>query len=1107
MQEMGNRLRKTPKYKALLEGLRAGHDCLASGLWGSSYAYLGAELAQDAPATVLVVGPTLDAADNATIDFRFFIPKANTLAVFPAWEALPSEEIPSNREILSQRLALLSSLATPPAAQPSNPTIIFASVQALQQPVIDPATLASSTLRFRMGDERPMDNIAKILVERGFERLPQIEAPGQFSIRGGILDIFSMGTDQPVRIEFFGDTMDSIRCFDPSTQLSTESRSEVQILAVSETLFHHLKASGHGCSLFDYLPSDTWVFVREPAEVQERAERLLESAVARKELYAYSALHALWRQRPVLQMTELPERQRKYHSDFTVRSVERFSGQLSSLAQELAGLAQSNEKVVVACHNEGERARLKELLAGSKLLSDSRLELRLGALTRGFEMDDVRTAFVSHPELFKSSAPRLRPERLRGRSIPIEDWMDLKPGDFVVHMVHGIGRYLGLERLDRNEERGDFLSVEFAEKTRVFVPVTHIDLVQKYMGPTRTRPSLSRTGALRWTRKKQDAKDAIEDLALELLKIQAVRELSPGTQFPPDTEWQREFEAAFPFEATEDQLSGASAIKEDMEKPRPMDRLLCGDVGYGKTEVSMRAAFKAVMYGKQVAILAPTTVLAHQHYRTFTERMADYPVTIEVISRFRSKQEQKEILEQIKTGAVDILIGTHRLVQQDVEFRDLGLLVIDEEQRFGVLQKEFLKRVRQTVDVLTMTATPIPRTLHMSLLGIRDISALNTPPPDRQSIHTEICRFDPRLIRDAIQRELRRGGQVYFVHNRVHNIEPMAARLAEIVPEARIVIGHGQMPEGELEACMTDFVNGRYDILVCTTIIGSGLDIPNVNTIFIHDAEIFGLAELHQLRGRVGRYKHRAYAYFLLPEERPITPKALRRLKAIEEFCELGAGFKIAMRDLEIRGTGNILGPKQSGHIGAVGYELYCRLLDITVRQIKKQPLVIPIDVRVELGLDAFLPDEYVPGDRQRMEIYRRLARSHDLQQITEVEAALVDRFGPLPQPVRYLFLQHRLRILAQPWEIHYIRRLPDRVEFRCLRASETARDLKLPRKRVRTVDSRTVHVLLSEPEQEGEDLGGFLCELLAAKKQEIPEGAVIVSSALLEGLRPPRTL
>jgi transcription-repair coupling factor (superfamily II helicase) len=608
--------------------------------------------------------------------------------------------------------------------------------------------------------------------------------------------------------------------------------------------------------------------------------------------------------------------------------------------------------------------------------------------------------------------------RRRLESRAIDSFLDLAEGDLVVHVSHGIARYRGMDVLEKNGRTEEHLILEFREGTRVYVPATKIDLVQKYVGGGNTEPELSKIGGTSWQKRKEKVESAVLDLASEMIDLQALRETKPGIACPPDTEWQAEFEAAFPYEETPDQLTTLVEIKNDMEKPRPMDRLICGDVGYGKTELAIRAAFKTIDNGRQVAVLVPTTVLAEQHFRTFGERLAEYPFVVEGISRFRSSGEQKRIIERLSAGGIDIIIGTHRLVSQDVQFKDLGLVIIDEEQRFGVEHKERLKRLRQTVDVLTMTATPIPRTLHLALLGIRDISNLETPPADRLAIETRIARFDPQLIRHAILRELNRDGQIYFVHNRVYNIREMASKLQSIVPEARIAIGHGQMHEHELEESMTRFVRRDVDILVSTTIIESGLDIPNANTIFINQADNYGLADLHQLRGRVGRYKHRAYAYLLLDSERGITPVASRRLKAIEEFTELGAGFKIAMRDLEIRGAGNILGTQQSGHIAAVGYELYCQLLENAVRGLKNQPLRTPLEVAIDLPWEAFLPRDYVPGQRLRIEVYRRLARLRRVEKIEDFSQELRDRFGPIPGPAEWLLRLAELRLLAARWQV-----------------------------------------------------------------------------------------
>jgi transcription-repair coupling factor (superfamily II helicase) len=627
-------------------------------------------------------------------------------------------------------------------------------------------------------------------------------------------------------------------------------------------------------------------------------------------------------------------------------------------------------------------------------------------------------AVLSDHELFHREQARSVLPRRQIESRAIDSFLDLHEGDLVVHVSQGIARYRGMHLLEKHGQAEEHLILEFREGTRIYVPASKIDLVQKYIGAGQSDPELSKLGGAGWQRKKDKVQAAVLDLASEMIELHALREAQPGLPFPADTEWQAEFEAAFPYEETPDQLTSLAEIKRDMERGRPMDRLICGDVGYGKTELAVRAAFKAIDNGKQVAVLVPTTVLAEQHFRTFSERLAEYPFVVEGLSRFRTAGEQKRIVERLARGGIDVIIGTHRLVSADVRFKDLGLVIIDEEQRFGVEHKDRLKRLRQMVDVLTLTATPIPRTLHLALLGIRDISNLETPPRDRLAIETRIARFDHQLIRHAIVRELNREGQVYFVHNRVYNIQEIADRLQSIVPEARIVVGHGQMPEHQLEQAMLRFVRREADILVATTIIESGLDIPNVNTIFINQADNYGLADLHQLRGRVGRYKHRAYAYLLLDSERAITPTAARRLKAIEEFTELGAGFKIAMRDLEIRGAGNILGTQQSGHIAAVGYEMYCQLLENAVRRLKDMPPRTPLEVNVDLPWPAFLPRDYVPGQRLKIEVYRRLARVRKVERLEDFRGELRDRFGPPPEAAEWLLRLAELRLLATRWQV-----------------------------------------------------------------------------------------
>ena len=605
--------------------------------------------------------------------------------------------------------------------------------------------------------------------------------------------------------------------------------------------------------------------------------------------------------------------------------------------------------------------------------------------------------------------------------------MILKVGDYVVHVAHGIARYMGMQTLTKDGKSDEYLSLRFADNAALHVPAARINLIQKYVGGFSGHPQLSRLGSGAWEKQKEKVSEAVMDMAAEMLQIQAAREAQPGVPFPADTQWQKEFEAEFPYEPTGDQLTSSEEIKQDMQKRRPMDRLLCGDVGYGKTELAMRAAFKAAEYGKQVAVLVPTTVLAEQHYRTFKERMANYPFEIDYISRFKTAKEAKETLGKATRGELDILIGTHRLLSKDVKFADLGLVVVDEEQRFGVTHKERLKQMRTEVDVLTMSATPIPRTLHMSMLGLRDISSLTQAPQDRRSVVTEVMPFDKQRMKMALERELAREGQIYFVHNRVASILDMAEQVQQLVPSARIIVGHGQMEEGELEQVMLAFIRHEADILVCTTIIESGLDIANANTMFINQADRFGLSELHQLRGRVGRYKNRAYCYLLLPADRPVTPVAAKRLKAIEEYSHLGAGFKIAMRDLEIRGAGNILGPEQSGHISTVGYEMYCQLLEEATRQLKNEPKPMSPEAHVDLNLSAFIPKTYITADRQRMDLYRRLTRCTSIEMLAGVEADMKDAFGEPPHATLLLIALTELRLLAAHFGIDsMIKKDPD---------------------------------------------------------------------------------
>ncbi|MBM4047081.1 MAG: transcription-repair coupling factor, partial [Planctomycetes bacterium] len=759
-----------------------------------------------------------------------------------------------------------------------------------------------------------------------------------------------------------------------------------------------------------------------------------------------------------------------------------FGLDLASALRELERLVQANRRTIVVCHNSAEQQRFRELLQDTPLTVSPALECAIGHLNHAFQLDEIHAALIPYHEMFHRYRERRRIRRFKPAR-PIESFIELEKGDYVVHLSHGIARFLGMDMLERDGQWREYLVLEFEHGAKLYVPASKVELVQKYVGGTDRPPPLSTLGTQAWEEKKRRVAQACLDLAAQMLDLLAVRGSSPGIAFPPDDDWQKKFEAAFIYPETEDQLQVAAEIKKDMESARPMDRLICGDVGFGKTELAMRAAFKAVMAGKQVAVLVPTTILAQQHFRTFSERMADYPIRVEVLSRFRTPKEQKETVERLREGAADIVIGTHRLVQSDVQFHDLGLVIIDEEQRFGVEHKERLKRLRATVDVLTLTATPIPRTLHMALLGIRDVSSLTTPPQDRLSIQTRLCRFDPNTIRQAILRELSREGQVFLVHNRVHDIQTVADMLREVVPEARVGVAHGQMPERLLEQRMLDFVEQKMDVLVSTTIIESGLDIPNANTIIINNADHFGLADMHQLRGRVGRYKNRAYAYLLVPRDRPVTPDAEKRLKAIEEYSDLGAGFKIALRDLEIRGAGNILGPEQHGHIAAVGYDMYCRLLNIAVKRMKGERVPAEIETSIHMNLEAFFPDDYVADPKQKVELYRKLNQCRSESEIGQVVKELTDRFGALPPQARNVVAENRLRLIAEATGIRSLTSADNAISAHTPDAERVVQAAGRAGKGwLKAIDAQTVHIRLPRPNMTGDQIADYLKKVLQAK-------------------------
>ena len=995
---------------------------IAAGLWGSSAPILASLVAERLRRPLLLVTAHADEADNNLDDMSAAVGTAPEH--LPQLESLSGERVVED-ELSSERLRLCVLLSDIIAGriEPDTPPRVVASIHALMQPVPSLETIATRSLTVGGGQSLSPQRLVDWLSEQGFVRCDQVGLPGDYAQRGGIVDVYSNAHSDPIRIEFFGDEVESIRLFDAGTQRSSHELRSIRIPARS-ILETGTDAECPTTSFLALLPRDTIIAFHEPVEIQELGRTYWQQLGERAGIIPADAIFRHANDFAQLHLQRFAGGIER-GMDFAVGSLPQFEPKSGEALESLAALAREND-VVVLCDNVPEQQRFRELLAEFPGDTESskpaalveRVQVTVGVIHRGFQWQT--TAIVPHHELFHRYRQRRTLRRVQPAR-PIDSFFDLDTDDYVVHALHGIGRFRGLKTLERSGRRDEYLAIEFANNAVVHVPVSQIHVVQKYIGSFRGRPKLSKLGGTGWKRTKQRVADAVTDLATELLALQAERATRAGTAFPRDTTWQREFEGSFLYTETEDQLRALGEIKNDMVSPRPMDRLLCGDVGFGKTELAIRAAFKTVEYGKQVAVLVPTTVLAEQHYQTFSERMADYPFYIEVLSRFRTKAEQTNIIERAREGRVDVLIGTHRLLSKDVRFADLGLVVIDEEQRFGVEAKERLKRLRSAVEVLTLTATPIPRTLHMALLGIREISSLATPPLDRRAIVTQVRLWDEQLLRSAILRELARDGQIYFVHNFVRDIHSVANRLRTIVPEAHIVVGHGQMKGHELEDVMLKFVHHQADVLVSTNIIESGIDIPTVNTIFINRAERFGLADLHQLRGRVGRSKHRAYCYLLLSPKHPVKDAGARRLKAVEQYSELGAGFQIAMRDLEIRGAGNILGPEQSGNIEAVGYEMYCQLLEQAVRRMRNEPAELWRPVNLELGVDASIPRTYIRSERQRMEVYKRLAGARTVEDAQVLRDDLRDAFGPLPKDVETLLELAEIRVLAQPWGIRSI--------------------------------------------------------------------------------------
>ncbi|TYL09888.1 Transcription-repair-coupling factor [Moorella thermoacetica] len=1092
-------IRDSEQFYAIAGGLRrgAGEVQLYGLPEGMKGLWLAAMLDEFNP--ILVVTPGSEEAQRLAADIESFWP-GEGIDYLPPSELLPLEVYTPSPELAAQRLKVLTNLVS------GRTRILVVPVEDLLRKLPPPDTLRHSLQSLEVGQIIDREALLQKLTGLGYRREEVVEAPGQLAVRGGIIDIFPLGAEEPVRLELFGDEIDSLRRFDPVSQRSVADLRAIVVGPAQEVLpppdlgpgLETLKAEFSQTyatlrqrqpqaarelkdrvqELIAMLEAGSWpggssqlqpffyprqatlfeYFQRQPLLVLDDPARLLEEMRRREQqrlgiftdmlaaglalpsqgqAYLDSAdLERLWQRYQRLYFSLLPRRvpgsNPRPAVGISAQTIPAFQGKLGLVVEELTRWRREGYRIILMVADPNRVVALRQALAEQGIEALTHPEARdtlgrgevimvSGRLRQGFTWPEMRLAIIGDTEIY---GPIRRPRRVKTprEGSKISSFTDLKEGDYVVHVHHGIGRYLGLQQLDVGGVKKDYLLIQYAGKDRLYVPVDQVSLVQKYVGGEGHVPRLYRLGGNEWNKVKSRVQEAVQEMAQELLDLYARREAIPGHAFGPDTPWQREFEEAFPYTETPDQLRAIAEVKADMEKPRPMDRLLCGDVGYGKTEVAMRAAFKAVMDGMQVAVLVPTTILAQQHYETFKARFAPFPVKIAVLSCFCSPREQKVVVEALKRGEVDIVIGTHRLLSSDVNFKNLGLVIIDEEQRFGVAHKEKLKQLRYSVDVLTMTATPIPRTLHMSLAGVRDMSMIETPPEDRFPVQTYVVEYNPELVREAIRRELDRGGQVFIVHNRVQDIDRFAYHIQQLVPEARVGIGHGQMGEEELENVMLDFISGRYDVLVSTTIVENGLDIQNANTLIVDESDNFGLAQLYQLRGRVGRTNRLAYAYFTYRPDKVLGEIAEKRLAAIREFTAFGSGYKIALRDLQIRGAGNFLGPEQHGHMVAVGFDLYCQLLEEAVRKLKEQrgegvprpALAEPQATPIELSVDTFLGDNYIPEATLKMELYHRLMNAGDLAAVEDIAAEMEDRYGPPPPEARNLLALTRVRILAR---------------------------------------------------------------------------------------------
>jgi transcription-repair coupling factor (superfamily II helicase) len=1051
-------IRNLPGYPEILNSIAPGKTAPGLGLIRSARLPVAAALAIDLNQPVLILTDRSERAFVLGDELKFWLTEMNRMA-FPAPNPLFYEQASwgniTRRERL-QTMAVLASYHLPGAMKPAVPPIIFAPVRALMARTLPRRDFLKVMKSYKVGDSLSVEDLLRHWVEIGFQSAETVLEVGFFSRRGGIVDIWPPAEPHPVRIEFFGDEIETLRQFDPVSQRTIAKLEKIQVTPAREVLpGTALKLGMTGeieefslplvhpahASLLDYMPRNSLVMVDDLAGVQTAANNIEEQAVRlRVEMVKEGVLTEEYPV-PYLTWSELQDtlaglswlelgRSTSPEIDYFGEAIlpgQRFGGRLKQLNEYIETQLAHNSRVMFVSR---QASRLRDLWKERQQDTGSPLvpEIIDGTLSDGWELktDSYSAYLLTDSEIFGWERPQARQHHTPTAEAPEAGYADLKAGDWVVHMDYGIGRLVGLVKRNIEETAGEFLCIEYENGDQLFVPVHQADRLSRYIGPGGEPPTPTRLGSTEWATARQRAGEAVQEVARELLELYARRQVSEGYSFHADTPWQFELEASFPYIETKDQMTAIRSVKKDMEASRPMDRLLCGDVGYGKTEVALRAAFKAVMDGKQVAVLVPTTVLAQQHFETFRQRLTAFPVTVEMLSRFRSAKEQDEIIKKLWQGGIDIIIGTHRLISQDVEFKELGLAIIDEEQRFGVTHKEHFKKLRTEIDVLTLTATPIPRTLYMALTGVRDISTINTPPEERLPIVTHIGPYSPKLVRQAVMRELDREGQIFFVHNRVQTIHAMESHLHQIVPEARVGVAHGQMPEGELALVMHQFTKGDIDILLCTSIIESGLDIPNANTLIVDRGDTFGLAQLYQLRGRVGRGAQRAYAYFFRHRRKSPTAEGQERLEVIAENSQLGAGYSIAMRDLEMRGAGEILGNRQHGVIATVGFHLYTRMLASAVRTLRQSEGMpsleedtlnlreVQLPVAVDLPLSVGIPLDYVADQTLRLRLYRRLADAQNEEDVQALADEFTDRFGQLPEQLNNLLYMLRVKILSE---------------------------------------------------------------------------------------------